>query len=89
MVVSKEYMQTKYGHLGKLVVVNKNGKYITQIKRKRIGKYCSLSSSVEEAFDKYRQAKEDYIKYLADFYKGDLDYFIYDALYSYKVEITD
>lgn len=70
-------------------VVRSTGKYITQIKRKRIGKYCSLSSSVEEAFDKYRQAKEDYIKHLADFYKGDLDYFIYDALYSYKVEITD
>ena len=69
--------------------VKSTGKYTTQIKRKRLGTYCSSSSSVEEAFFKYKKVKEDYIKYLADVYKDKLDEKVYKALYAYEVEITD
>ena len=69
--------------------VKSTGKYITQVKRKRLGRYSSLSNSVEEAFIKYKKVKEDYIKYLADIYKDNLDEKVYNALYAYEVEITD
>lgn len=69
--------------------VKSTGKYTTQIKRKRLGTYCSSSSSVEEAFFKYKKVKEDYIKYLADVYKDKLDEKVYKALYAYEVGITD
>ena len=69
--------------------VKSTGKYITRVSRKRLGMYRSSSSSVEEAFLKYKKAKEDYIKYLADVYKENLDEKVYNALYAYEVEITD
>lgn len=69
--------------------VKSTGKYITQVKRKRLGKYYSISGTIEEAFIKYKKAKEDYIKYLADVYKDNLDEKVYNALYAYEVEITD
>lgn len=69
--------------------VKSTGKYITQVRRKRLGKYYSTSSYVEEAFLKYKNVKEDYIKYLADIYKDNLDEKVYNALYAYEVEITD
>ena len=69
--------------------VKSTGRYITQIKRKRLGKYYSISGTIEEAFLKYKKVKEDYIKYLADIYKDGLDEKVYNALYAYEVEITD
>ena len=69
--------------------VKSTGKYITQVKRKRLGNFCSVSDSIEEAFLKYKKVKEDYIKYLADVYKDGLDEKVYNALYAYEVEITD
>ena len=69
--------------------VKSTGRYITQVKRERLGRYSSLSNSVEEAFLKYKKVKEDYIKYLADIYKDGLDEKVYNALYAYEVEITD
>ena len=69
--------------------VKSTGKYSTQVKRKRLVKYHSISGTIEEAFFKYKKAKEDYIKYLADVYKDNLDEKVYKALYAYEVEITD
>lgn len=69
--------------------VESKRKYCTQVKRKRFGRYLSYSNSVEEAFLKYKNVKEDYIKYLADVYKDSLDKKVYNALYAYEVEITD
>lgn len=54
-------------------------------------KYLGLFSSVEEAFSAYKKAKEDYIKEKADYYfkQGLITEKVYNALYNYKVEITD
>lgn len=49
-------------------------------------------STPEEAFYAYKQAKESYIKQVADEYKSKYPNFpkkLYDAMYSYEVEITD
>lgn len=43
----------------------------------------------EEAFCVYKKAKETAIKSLADEYKSQLDPVVYEALYNYKVEISD
>jgi hypothetical protein len=43
----------------------------------------------EEAFLTYKIQKEQHIKEIADQYKDKIPKKIYDALYSYKVEITD
>lgn len=69
--------------------VKSTGRYRTQVYRKRLGRYTSTSSSAEEAFLKYKNVKEDYIKYLADIYKDCLDEKVYKALYAYEVEISD
>ena len=42
-----------------------------------------------EAFNAYKVAKESFIKEQAEKWKGKIDNRAYDALMSYKVEITD
>jgi hypothetical protein len=56
---------------------------------KRSMKYCK---SIEEAFNTYKTSKENNIKQIADSYKSKYPNFpqkLYDAMYSYQVEITD
>ena len=56
-----------------------------------IGKPKHLGSfkTEKEAFLSYKQAKENYIKQVADEYKDLIPTKLYDALYKYKVEIND
>ena len=46
-------------------------------------------STPEEAFQRYKQCKENYIKQVADEYKGRIPDRLYNALYNYEVEIDD
>jgi hypothetical protein len=43
----------------------------------------------EEAFQAYKTAKEQYIKEVADKWKGLISDEVYQAMYNYQVEITD
>lgn len=43
----------------------------------------------EEAFYSYKSMKEKRIKEVADEYKGKIPQKLYDAMYAYKIEITD
>lgn len=43
----------------------------------------------EEAFSAYKQFKEKYIKDVAEEYKDNIPQKLYEAMYRYKVEITD
>ena len=45
--------------------------------------------SEEKAFHAYKQKKEWFIKNVAEEYKEELEPRVYEALYNYKVEITD
>jgi hypothetical protein len=45
--------------------------------------------TIEEAFNVYKQYKETLIKRVADFYKDQIPYKLYEAMYNWKVEITD
>ena len=65
----------------KLSFLNKNGKQ----SRIYLGRY----NTPEEAFQSYKQAKENYIKQVADEYKSYIPKELYDAMYRYEVEIDD
>ena len=53
--------------------------------RKDLGHY----KNIEYAFQAYKIAKEQYIKKVADIYKDKIPLQLYNAMYDYKVEITD
>ena len=73
----------------------KNGKYQVHCslinpetgksKIKHLGRY----ETQEKAFEIYKYYKEKNIKEVADYYKDEIPDKLYNALYSYKVEITD
>ena len=56
---------------------------------KRTMKHLGLFDTPEEAFEVYKQAKEDYIKEVADNYKDKIPVELYKAMYSYEVSIND
>ena len=51
--------------------------------------YAGSYNTVEEAFSAYKSAKETESKFLANFYKADVDPRVYQALMNYEVLITD
>lgn len=54
-------------------------------KVKNLGRY----DTPEAAFDVYKTFKEKYIKEIANRYRENIPKKLYDAMYSYRVEITD
>lgn len=56
---------------------------------KKIKKGLGYYNTPEDAFEAYKKAKEQYIKNTADKYKKYIPLEIYNAMYEYKVEITD
>lgn len=60
---------------------------ITNNNKKKI--YLGRFDNSEEAFQIYKRFKENYIKQVADEYKNKIPKNLYDAMYKYKVEITD
>lgn len=64
----------------------KNHKFEPQVQgRGWLGYY----DTPEESFEVYKKNKEKRIKEIADEYKNKIPIKLYDALYDYKVEITD
>ena len=58
--------------------------------RKNNKEYCLSSFNTQkEAFQKYKTAKEKHIKEVADKWKDQIAEKVYQAMYNYKVEITD
>ena len=51
--------------------------------------YLGLFNTELEAFNAYKQAKENYLKQLAEKWKDQIDERAYNALMNYQVEITD
>lgn len=52
-------------------------------------KHLGSFDTVNEAFEVYKKAKEDYIKEVADEYKDKIPVELYKSMYVYKVEIDD
>ena len=72
---------------------NNSNKYQAQCRifynGKKQHKYLGLYNTIEEAFNSYKEFKENYIKQVAEEYKDNIPYELYKAMYNYKVEITD
>ena len=51
--------------------------------------FLGLYNTIDEAFNAYKQFKEANIKQMADYYKENIPNKLYEAMYNYKVEITD
>lgn len=71
------------------VHLGNNGKYCASLRLNGERKYLGYFDSPEEAFYAYKVAKEAWIKEVADKWKDQLDPRVYEAMYNYKVEITD
>lgn len=71
--------------------VHKNGNKFRAMLCKGDGKRIHLGyySTPKEAFQAYKQAKEDYIKEVAEEYKSQIQQKLYQALMNYEVEIDD
>lgn len=69
--------------------VKRSGRYIASLNKN--GKQRSLGTfdTIEEAFEAYKIAKEEWIKEVAEKWKPQLALQTYEALINYKVEITD
>lgn len=70
-----------------------NKKYRAQLNvfkdGKSVRKYLGYYNTPNEAFEIYKQAKENYIKEVADEYKDIIPVKLYEAMYNYKVDIND
>ena len=56
---------------------------------KKTLKYLGCFNTPNEAFEVYKQAKEEYIKEVADEYKDKIPAKLYEAMYAYEVSIDD
>lgn len=56
-----------------------------KFKREYLGRY----TSEQEAFEVYKQFKENYIKEIANYFKKQIPQKLYQAMYDYEVEIDD
>ena len=85
--LGKTFSSNNYGDF--IVVDYVNNKDITVefigTGERRLGYY----NTEIEAFDAYKQAKENYLKQLAEKWKDQIDERAYNALMNYQVEITD
>lgn len=64
-------------------------KYIAQYQNDGVVTHIGVYETPEEAFEAYKEVKEEYIKLKADKWKNLIDTRVYEAMYNYKVEITD
>lgn len=71
------------------VNVDKYGYIRAEISLGSVRKYLGTFDSIEAAFSRYKTAKEDYAKYLADKWKSQIDPRTYKALTNFSVNIED
>ena len=64
-------------------------KYVSRINKGHNQIHIGTFNTAEEAFLAYKQAKEDYIKEVANKWKNRIAPNVYDAMMRYEVEITD
>ena len=68
---------------------NTTGKYQTSCQTLNKNKYLGLYNTPHEAFLAYKTFKEQYIKQVADEYKGKIPDRLYEAMYAWTVEEDD
>ena len=66
-------------------IVYYRGAFVVDQKNIKLGTF----KTPEEAFQKYKEYKEQYIKDTAKRYKDKISYSVYEAMMNWKIEITD
>ena len=56
---------------------------------KKTNKYLGCFNTADEAFEVYKQAKEEYVKEVADEYKDKIPTKLYERMYAYQVSLDD
>ena len=69
--------------------ISRSGKYVSTLNCCGSRKTLGYFNSAYEAFLCYKEAKESYIKEVAEKWKGKIDEKVYDSLLNYNVEIDD
>lgn len=77
------------GNLPIGVSLSQSGSFMAMLNRGGVTRYLGSFPTSEQAFQAYKQAKENHIKLLAEKYRDQIDPRAYEALLNYKVEITD
>lgn len=72
-----------------VVYHKKNRSFVSRLSKENKAVNLGSYSTYEEAFQAYKQAKEDYIKEVAELYKDQIDIRVYEALMKYEVNIDD
>ena len=70
-------------------VRKENSKFLAFVMKNKLQVRLGLFNTPEEAFQAYKLGKESYVKEVADEWKDLIDPRVYEAMYNYKVEITD
>ena len=70
-------------------VCKQGNRFIAQLHKGNEKQYLGSYLTVEEAFLVYKNAKENYIKEVAEEYKLQIPQKLYDAMIAYEVEIDD
>jgi hypothetical protein len=65
------------------------GKYVARCKTNGKLKHIGVFTTIDSAFNAYKEFKESYIKELAELYKEHIDIRAYRALISYTVDLDD
>lgn len=66
-----------------------DGVYVASMRKNKKKIYLGRYKDALSAFIRYKQAKEEWIKQVADKYKDCIAPNVYEALYKYKVDISD
>ena len=82
------YKKSTNKGLSASVALQKSGRYSVSFRKDRITQNLGRFDTPEEAFQAYKQAKESYIKEVAEKWKGDIDPRVYEALMNWTVEIN-
>ena len=70
-------------------VSKKGDKFQAHLNKDNRKIHLGMFNTPEEAFQTYKKAKEQYIKELAEKYKSQIPYELYEALMNYEVNIDD
>lgn len=83
----------RQNHRGKypigVTVDKRGGNFFAQLNIGKERRKFGYSPTPEQAFQAYKEAKEAYIKEVANKWRGQIDERVYEALMNYEVEITD
>lgn len=87
LFIKSNKIRGKY-HIGVYKDKNRN-KFTARLNKYNKLIYLGVFNTPNEAFQAYKEAKEQYIKEVAEKYKSQIPYELYQAMMNYEVEIDD